>query len=142
MSDLRVDARDYAATAAKLKAAEPKLRRAIQKRLRDAARPIGQAVLISGAKPMPKAGGLAMYLMSSGNATTAISQTGVSLRLSRTGVDLGKINAGLLRHPVYGHKPWVAQLVPAQTYDDAFETEGRDAAEELGRVFDDIEKEL
>ena len=138
-----VVARGYAAAAAKLKAAEPKVRRAAQKRVRDAARPIGQAVLIQGAKPMPKRGGLAIYLMAAGNTTTAISKDGVALRLSRKGVDLGKINAGQLRHPVYGRPgTWVGQSVPAETYDEAFLEQGKDAADDLGRVFDDIEREL
>lgn len=104
---------------ARLRGAQPKIRRATADGLEDTGRTLGRLMVNSGAAAMPSRNGLASIVRRStirvapsgvvGGRTTRID---VSLS-SPDGVDLSRLDAGELRHPVWGRAPWVSQVVPS-----------------------------
>ena len=116
---LRMLARD-------LDRAGKELRRELPKALRDAARPMTEAIVKEALETLPKRGGFAEYIAKA--SITVSTRTGVSsasVRLvgrkrkagSEPQVDLPAVNRGRLRHPTYGHSPWVTQMVPPGFWD-------------------------
>ncbi len=137
---MEVKADDYARFAAKLKAADRAVSRAIRKRIREAATPIGREVLATGSESMPSSGGLRARLQGS---RPAVSITGLRATINlRKGANFAGLNAGVLRHPVYGRSRWVAQDVPSDTYTDAFQNLPPGARADLDNVMTDAIKEL
>ncbi len=152
MGALDVDASDYKAFAARLKTAEKSVKASLRKRLREAAKPLSEAVAQDGPEGLPQGGGLADWLRQA-KPGLAMTQTRMAIKLTglkglRTGKtsDLNAINRGRLRHPVYaqpGRKAgWVNQSVEAGTYDKAIAKHADAALDEIGRVVDDIMKEI
>lgn len=140
---MNIDASDYARFAAKLKTADKAVQRAIRKRLRAAAKPIGEHVRDKGSERMPARGGLRDRLLSA-PVTTALRGTGADVWVgNRRKSQFSPIDRrGVLRHPVWGRKWWVTQGVPAGTYTDAVEQLPPEARAEFEKVFGDIYKEL
>jgi len=149
---LDVDTRDYKAFAQRLKAADRKVAAALRKRVRDASKPLAEAVAKDGPEGLPESGGLADWLRQA-KPSLSMTQTRVAIKLtglkgSRTQKtsDLNAINRGRLRHPVYaqpGRKAgWANQPVQAGTYDAAIDTHGAEALEDIARVLDDVMKEI
>ena len=143
MAALDVDASEYKAFAQKLKGAEKSVARKLRKRLRDAGKPLAEGVTQDGPEGLPSSGGLADWLRQS-KGTVSMTQTRVEIKLSRGGKhDLGAINRGRLRHPLYGNRRvWVGQSVEAGTYDKAFDKHAEQALPAIERVLDDIMKEI
>ncbi len=144
-----VSAEDYQRLQAKLKDIDKKVARALRKRIREAAGPIGRLVLEQGASKMPKRGGLAAYL--------GASKVAVSMRSTGADVWLGNkkksqvslLNRGLLRHPVWARADrtrkqwgWSTQEVPAEAFTDALANLPPEATRRLNAVMNDIMKEL
>lgn len=104
--------------------------------LRAETKPAGQRILQAGAEPMPHRGGLAARIASQGRVglATALASKNlhITMTLSNKGANMRAINAGVLRHLVFGNRAaWVRQDVPAGTFTRAFEKEAprlRDAA--------------
>jgi hypothetical protein len=116
-----VNAAEFTAFAAKLKGAERGVRTRVRKALREAARPLAAEVVPEGAEGLP--GGLAAHVVATGGRAI-ISQTATGVRVilgKRKGPQIGRMDEGNLRHPTYGHKPWVAQDIPAGTFTAALE---------------------
>ena len=143
MAALDVDTSDYKAFTAKLKGAEKSVARNLRKRLREAGRPLADGLLQDGPEGLPSGGGLADWLRQSKGAVS-MTQTKLQIRLARGGKhDLGAINRGQLRHPLYGNRRvWVGQSVEAGTYDKAFDKHAEQALPAIERVLDDIMKEI
>ncbi len=152
MAALDVDASDYKAFAQRLKAADRKVASGLRRRVRDAAKPLGDAIAKDGPEGLPSSGGLADWLRQA-KPGLSMTQTRMAIKLtgakgSRTGKtsDLNAINRGRLRHPVYaqpGRKAgWANQPVQAGTYDAAIDTHGAEALEDIARVLDDVMKEI
>lgn len=143
MAALDVDASEYKAFAQKLKAADKSVARSLRKRLREAGKPLSEGVLEDGPDGLPSSGGLADWLRQS-KGTVSITQARLEIKLSRGGRhDLGAINRGQLRHPLFGNRRvWFAQSVEAGTYDKAFEKHAEQALPEVERVLDDIMREI
>ena len=152
MAALDVDASDYKAFAQRLKAADRKVASGLRRRIRDASKPLAEAVAKDGPEGLPESGGLADWLRQA-KPSLSMTQTRVAIKL--TGLkgfrtqktsDLNAINRGRLRHPVYavdGRKAgWVNQPVQAGTYDAAIDTHGAEALEDIARVLDDVMKEI
>ena len=114
----QVNAEDYVRFAAAVKGADKAVARAIRKRVREAAKPIGDHVITKGSDSMPSRGGLQSRLKSV-RPTVSILARGASINL-RKGANFTSLNAGTLRHPLYGHGPWQQQGVPSGTYTGAF----------------------
>ena len=152
MAALDVDASDYKAFAQRLKAADRKVASGLRRRVRDASKPLAEAVAKDGPEGLPESGGLADWLRQA-KPSLSMTQTRVAIKLtglkgSRTQKtsDLNAINRGRLRHPVYavdGRKAgWVNQAVQAETYDAAIEKHSVDALSDIGRVLDEVMGEL
>lgn len=152
MAALDVDASDYKAFAQRLKAADRKVASGLRRRVRDASKPLSEAIAKDGPVGLPESGGLADWLRQA-KPSLSMTQTRVAIKLtglkgSRTQKtsDLNAINRGRLRHPVYavdGRKAgWVNQPVQAGTYDAAIEKHSVDALSDIGRVLDEVMGEL
>ncbi len=135
-----VDLEQWKKTAALIKAADKKVARATRKGLRDAARPIADAVVREGAEKMPHRGGLSAYLAA--NMKPPISLTGSSVAIRLLGksargkaIQTKALDEGRLRHPVFGvwRKDTPTQTVPAHAYSDALGTH-RDEAVTIVRA--------
>lgn len=138
-----VQAEDFARFAAKLKGADRKVRNASRKALREAAKPLAAEIVPEGVEDYPA--GLAAHVVATGGKAI-VSQTSTGVRVilgRRKGPQIGRMDEGALRHPTYGHKPWVAQGIPAGTFTaavekrlpdmrDAVTTELQGLMEELG----------
>ena len=152
MAALDVDASDYKAFAQRLKAADRKVASGLRRRVRDASKPLSEAVAKDGPEGLPESGGLADWLRQA-KPSLSMTQTRVAIKLTgmvgtrtRKTSDLNAINRGRLRHPVYarpGRKAgWTNQRVAAGTYDAAIDTHGAEALEDIARVLDDVMKEI
>ena len=152
MGALDIDASDYKAFAQRLKAADRKVASGLRRRVRDAAKPLGDAIAKDGPEGLPSSGGLADWLrqakpgLSMTQTRMAIKLTGLKGSRTQKTSDLNAINRGRLRHPVYaqpGRKAgWANQPVQAGTYDAAIDTHGAEALEDIARVLDDVMKEI
>ena len=109
--------------AAALKAADRKLAGRIRKRLRETAKPLGEEAGQALAEAMPHRNGLSAIVAraKAGVSSTTGKTARVEVRLRAPGYDLAAMNAGNLRHPVFGGKAWVGQSVPAEAASRAFE---------------------
>ena len=152
MAALDIDASDYTAFAQRLKAADRKVASGLRRRVRDASKPLSEAVAKDGPEGLPESGGLADWLRQA-KPSLSMTQTRVAIKLTgmvgtrtRKTSDLNAINRGRLRHPVYarpGRKAgWTNQRVAAGTYDAAIDTHGAEALEDIARVLDDVMKEI
>lgn len=140
---IHVDAGEYKAAAAKLKAAPNKLRREFSKRLRDAAKPAMQEVIEEGAEPMPSGGGLQALVVAQGKITLSRAGMGIQAVLANKRTALGRLNAGKLRHPLFGNaKHWYGQSVPEGTFTEAFEKREAEIRREVAKAFDDVSRSL
>ena len=141
---LRLLARD-------LDRAGKELRMELPKALKRAAAPMVEAIRADARERLPHRGGLAEYVA---KATISVQvRTGAnnaSARLvgrrkqTRAGgqVDLPAINRGRLRHPTYGHGPWVTQTVPAGFWDDGV-THAQGAVDrELQAALDQVRRRI
>lgn len=140
---VHVDASEYMALAAKLKVAPKKLKRDFSKRLNAAARPAMREVVEEGAEQMPHRGGLSALVASQGTVTLSRAGWGISAILSNKRTQLGRLNAGKLRHPLFGNtKHWYGQTVPEGAFTDAFTKREDEIQREVAKVYDDVSKTL
>lgn len=111
---------DFLRLAAKLDEGDRKLNNGIRRRLREVAKPLGSEVRDTLAESMPRRGGLSAMI---GRSKVSVSSTSerVEIRVRSAGHDLEAMDAGMLRHPTFGHKPWVGQSVPSGSAAKALE---------------------
>lgn len=112
-------------------AGDKRLNRKVSAAIRLVARPIGIRVLREGAKEMPRRGGFA-GVVEAGKVGIRAGFSGrnpsVSIQLRNEGADMKSLDAGILRHPVFGNKSaWTRQDVPEQAFTRAFEEESKPA---------------
>ena len=138
-----VQAEDFTQFAAKLKGVDRKVRNASRKALREAAKPLAAEIVPEGVEDYPA--GLAAHVVATGGKAI-VSQTSTGVRVilgKRKGPQIGRMNSGNLRHPTYGHKPWVAQDIPADTFTAALEKrlpDMRDAvSDELHKLIEKLD---
>ena len=108
---------DFLRLAAKLDEGDRKLNNGIRRRLREVAKPLGSEVRDTLAESMPRRGGLSAMI---GRSKVSVSPR-VEIRVRSAGHDLEAMDAGMLRHPTFGHKPWVGQSVPSGSAAKALE---------------------
>lgn len=152
MGALDVDVADYRAFAQRLKAADRKVANGLRARVREAGKPLAEAIAQDGPEGLPESGGLAEWLrgakpsLSMTQTRVAIKLTGLTGTRTRKTSDLNAINRGRLRHPVYarpGRKAgWVNQLVPAGTYDAAIDKHAEAALGDIAQALDDVMREI
>lgn len=106
-------------------AEDKKLAGLIRRSLRDVARPLAIDARDALADAMPKRGGLSGVVRAARpGVSTSVGGSRVA-RIEATvrapGIALAAMDAGNLRHPVFGRKAWVSQRVPAGHAQRAFE---------------------
>lgn len=118
---LKINADDYAAFFAKTNGLDRKLKLRVRRRIRESARKIAPKVIAEGAEPLPSGGGLNANVAAKGrNPTVRQNAAGALVVLGRKkGPQIGRMNAGQLRHPVFGTRKWVEQTIPAGTWTKA-----------------------
>lgn len=98
-----------------------KLRRELTKAIREATKPMKDAVHESFLSKLPKRGGL-NELVARARITNAIKNgsksSGVTLRAENANASLKAIDGGTVRHRVYGRGPWVSQSVTPGSFTD------------------------
>ena len=150
---IRVAADEWLDVAAKLKAADKKVAARLRKGLRAAGEEIGKVVQQEGPQDMPNSGGLRDYLLNGTKPRVAVGAKGVNLILqgsTKKGLQLAKINAGEVRHPVFGRKwlkgggraPWAKTTVPEGTWTDAFHKSADEARKAILEAMERISEEL
>lgn len=123
-SDLRVVGfNDFAQFAASLRAADPKLKAAVRKSIRDSAKPVAVAVILEASKNVPARGGLQARVADANPLVSMIAE-GVRVTLrDKKKSNLDALDHGYVRHPVFGQtNVWVKQMTPQTkgTFTDAF----------------------
>lgn len=118
--------------AALKEAGDRDLTKQLRKEFREIGRPIGRKVLIKGAEEMPQRNGFAARVVEQGRVGIGASLggriTSVRIILKNKGVDLRRVDRGILRHPVWGNREnWVAQQVPEGAFTRAFNSEAKEA---------------
>lgn len=137
-------AEDWRRLARGLKAADAPIRRSIRKGLRDVAKPLGVDMRDAGAAAMPRRGGLSARVARSTVSLRTAGGLGAGARVevalrTKEGYDLGGMDRGLIRHPVFDTGAWVAQTVPARAFSDAFD---RGAPKVRAALIREIDKAL
>jgi hypothetical protein len=151
MADLEIQgAEEFAAVAKALKqAGEKDLQKELRAAIQRAAEPMVDTVRDQVAQYLPDryAAVLAPALKVGQSWRTGGSVTGLVL----TGYAKGKrsrryvkaINAGILRHPVYGNRAaWVAQQVRPGFWDEPMANSKEKPTEEIQQALDDVAKKL
>lgn len=142
MADLEVVGNaDFLRVSAKLKALGKDgliLRRELRNELKDAAKPMGNAVrdhvaqyLPSGYAPIIAAGLTVVPTTSLRGSTAGLRLTGTAKGVTRRR-HIGTIDRGTLRHPVYGNREvWVNQRVRPGFWRDPIIDEAGEAREQI-----------
>ena len=144
MGALDVDVSDYKAFYERLKAADRSVQSSVRRRLAEVGKPLAQAVVKGGPEGLPSGGGLGEWLRAA-KGTVSVTKVRLTIQVSKgRKSDLGALNRGMLRHPVFGNRRrWVLQGVAAGTYDKAFENEVEaHALDDLQHALDDVMGEL
>lgn len=141
-----VNAEGLARLGAHLKAAgRGDLRRKLLAGIRAAAKDITPDIQQSARDTLPRRGGLAERVAGSRFSTrTSLSSRGASVRL--TGVNAYQIrgmNAGRLRHPVYGQPSvWVGQSVEPGWFDRPIERAAPDVRRRISQTAADVAADI
>jgi hypothetical protein len=93
---------------------DKELRKDMLRGLRNAAKPMATSIKEEAAAVLPKGGGLNEWVAKSPispRTRTTGKSAGVRITGRKTGHDLEAINRGRVRHPTYGHSPWVSETV-------------------------------
>jgi hypothetical protein len=138
---------DFARLSRALKdAANKDLQRELNKGLNEAAKPFKQAVRESARRRLSRRGGLNETVAKSRISVRKSAKTGIRVQAGGRRSQLDRINAGRVRHPVFGGDAWVDQAVtpgfwdePARELGPQVVAEGRKA---LDRVADQIERRV
>lgn len=141
---LRVNADEFTAFAAKTKGLDRKVRNQVRKRIRESVRDFGPDIIKEGAEPLPDRGGAESAVVSKG-ARPTVTQTSTGIRLvlgKKKGPQIGRMNEGNLRHPVFGRKVWVDQSVPSGSWTEAAEKRLPEIRDAVAKEMDEILKEL
>ena len=129
--------------AALKQAADTDLNKQVSAAMRKVARPLGAKVIEEGSQDMPQRGGLAARIRELGRVGVSNSLRGrvtsVNVILKHRGVNLRSLDAGVLRHPVFGNRGvWVQQQVPGGAFSRAFEREAPKVRGEVTRAAQDV----
>jgi hypothetical protein len=138
-------AEQLAILARRLKAAgEKDLAKRLNKSVNDAMKPLRQTLPQSARAKLPRRGGLA-ELVARSKIRTVRRNTGraVGVRLRAENPDnIRRIDKGQVRHPVYGHRVWVTQRVPAGWFTEPTEAAAPNARKQISAAVDAIAAEI
>ena len=141
---VQIDPADYREFSKQLRQAERGIRLAIRKRVREAGKPLSEAVVREGAERMPSRGGLRDQFLRRGNAKLSQTTTSIRIVLGRRGSYIGSVDrTGRVRHPLFGDREhWYTTRVTASTWRDAFEDHKDEAIDTVSKALVDVVKEL
>lgn len=141
---IRIEPQEYREFSRQLRQAERGLRLAIRKRVREAGKPLSEAMVREGAQGMPARGGLQEQFLRRGNAKLSQTTTSIRIVLGRRGSYIGSVDrTGRVRHPLFGDREhWYSTPVPAGTWRDAFEDHKDEAIDTVSKALVDVVKEL
>lgn len=111
-------------------------------------KPVREDMKASIGPSLPSRGGLAALVMGRASLTTSATSgrnAGVRIRARHKDYDLKRLNAGRLRHPVFGNRSvWVEQTAGINPgfLDDSFEKQKPEIARGIQRVLDDIARKV
>lgn len=138
-------ASDLADLSAKMKAVgNNDLRKEMLRGIRTATKPMIEAARDSARDNLPSSGGLNEIVATSKFGTrtrTAGRSPGVRV-VGTSGISIGAIDQGRLRHPTFGHDPWVTQSVKPKWFTGAMESSADEVRHELVKVIDDIARKF
>lgn len=141
-------ANQFAAVAKALKEMGDKgLQREFNRALRDAAKPFIDAVHESALRRLPSHGGLAQRVAGTGvRVRKSDNRKGTGIRLVATGKigakDISRMNRGQVRHPVFGHQPWVTQSISPGFWDQAVEAVSSTVMRQMQAALDDVARKI
>ena len=124
------------------------LRKELMRGLNRATKPVRDDMKASIGPSLPSRGGLAALVMAKASLSSqALSGRNAGVRIKarrRDGGDLRRLNAGRLRHPTFGHRPWVQQTegINPGFLDEAFENDKPAVARAVTRVLEDIARRI
>lgn len=110
-------------------AGDTQLRKELMKAAQRSTRPVKAEVSASARRTLPSRGGLNVWVASTkvqtktrtGGRNVGVTITGRPGRRMTPTSDVRAINRGRLRHPTYGHGPWVTQPVRPGFWDEVME---------------------
>jgi hypothetical protein len=149
MVDVRVEgAEQLAELAALLKRLDDReLRKRMLAGLREAGKPLARAAEDAARANLPRGGGLNEWVAGSKFAIrtkTTGKSAGIRVVATKRGHDLVGMNAGVVRHPVFGI--WRPATPPTRIrpgwWQDAIEGHADQTREALGEVLDDISAKI
>lgn len=129
------------------------LRKELLRGVRKASKPMIPAARTAAAEALPHRGGLAADVAGAKWVVrTRLQGQGAGVRITGAWTsegkqhDLAKMDSGLLRHPVWGHKElgrkWAAQAIKAGWFTNAMNGLAPEIRDQLEQVIDDISKKL
>lgn len=123
------------------------IRRDLYRGLNSATKGVRTQMIDAIPNALPRRGGLAEQMKAKvGSRTTAKSgkYAGVSIRFASKGYDIRTLMGGQVRHPVFGHEPWVEQTagVNPDAFVEAFARQKPDMQRAISRVLEDIARKV
>jgi len=139
---VEMDPPDMRALSRKLKAAgQGDLGKALNKEINQAVGPLRKAFKASAKKRLPKRGGLADKV-SKTRYRTQKNKNGVRL-IANNQYELEKLDrTGIVRHPTYGGKPWVAQHVQKGIFTDPWNENADDVKAAVEKAITETIKKI
>lgn len=143
-SGFSIRADDYQEFFRRTKEASGKIRTRMRKRVRDSVKQSANGIVSEGAGKLPHRGGLDDYVAAKGkDPTVSLTATGARLLLGKkAGPQIGRMNKGNLRHPLFGRKKskagkslWISQSIAEGSWNEAI-------VERLPRIRDDVAREM
>jgi hypothetical protein len=117
------------------------LRKELLRGIREGTKGTKAKIKANAMSELPGRGGLARRVAGSKFATkTRTTSKVTSIRITAANAyEVKKMNAGMLRHPVYGNrKKWVSQTIKAGWFTDPIEADAPAIRAALGKVMADI----
>lgn len=133
--------KDLAQAARALKdAGDGELRKELMRRVRDAAKAAVPDIREAARSKLPKSGGLADRVASQAYAVRAsYAASGATVRVTGSGMKgLRAIDAGQVRHPVFGRDDWVSQQVEPGFFSETLDGHAPKVRQEIENAVDDI----
>ena len=123
------------------------LRKDLLREIREVTKgPAGDELKAAATRRLPSRGGLAAYTAKNLKVTSRTklsgNEVGVTVVATVKGMDLPKLEAGKLRHPVYGRAPWVNQSIPAGIFGDAVQELAGDVGKAILRAVEDTARKI
>lgn len=123
-------------------AANKDLARELNKGLNEAAKPFKAAVQRSARQRLPRRGGLNETVAKSRISVRKSAKTGIRIQAGGRRSQLDRINAGQVRHPVFGGNTWVDQSVTPGFWDEPARDLGPKVVDEGRKALDRVVAEI